>query len=172
MTLFVCLLACIYDKCSAYWVYLIYFEHLKGMVKDEMVQQRWKDHQNSRDFGSVTWLAPLSPSPARTCLETQLPHNSQKWFEAPQKVPSPERCHYLTCQLPEKAPLTRHGYLPWFRTHSTEKPYPQGVFKVIIIISSRSNMLFGDVKGVWENKSPVQSLKGRSSGWQGLPRWR
>lgn len=51
---FVCLFAYIYDKCCAYSVYLIRCEHLKGMVKDEMVQQRWKDHQNSRDFGSVT----------------------------------------------------------------------------------------------------------------------
>ena len=118
--------ACIYDKCSAYWVYLIHFEQHDQGWNGTAEMERPSEQQGFCHCNL-------------TCLENQLPHTCQKWFGAPQKVPSPEHCHYFTCQLPEKAPLTRHSYSPGSRTQSAEKPYPQSVFKVIIIISSRSN---------------------------------
>lgn len=120
---FFCLFACLY-LWSMFCLLSIFNPFLntwRACSRMRWFKQRWKDHQNSRGFGSVTWLAHLSRSPAWTRLENQLPHHYQKWFGAPQKSPISRACHYLTCHLPEKAPLTRHRYSPWFRTHSTEK---------------------------------------------------
>lgn len=67
---------------------------------------------------------------ARRSLENQQPWNHSNCekigFASPPKDPSPENCHYMTWQLPRKAPFTElvFVYVIWLSTNS---PFPKGV---------------------------------------------
>ena len=109
---FFCLLACIYDQCSAYWVYLMFLTlEGHGQGWDGSAEMERPSEQQGFWQCNLTCSSPSSPPhtrpPAWTCLENQLPHNYQKWFGAPQKSPISRAPSLFDLSAPWKSPINK-----------------------------------------------------------------